>query len=63
MTDPGDDFITSFGKLYAKGKEMVHGEELKTKVLGGLTAEEYVEKAIGNLYLLEEDPERRRNLA
>jgi len=63
MTDPGDDFITSLGKLYAKGKEMVHGEELKTKVLGGLTAEEYVEKAIGNLYLLEEDPERRRNLA
>ena len=63
MTEPGDDFITSVEKLYSRGRELSQGGGLKGKVLGGLSGEEYVEKAIGNLLLMEEDPERRKGLA
>lgn len=63
MTKPGDDFAASVEKLYTGGRSIVNSGSLRKNVLGGLTGEEYVEKAIGNLYLMESDPERRKGLA
>ena len=60
QTKPEDDFATAMKKLYTSGERFFRRRNLKNQVLESADGQTYVKEAIGNLYRMETDPERRK---
>ena len=61
-TKPGDDFATSMQKLYSEGQRLSARDNMKRLVLDSRDGETFVKEAIGNLYSLETDPAKKKEM-